>query len=268
MGVRAFGASYGGHPSISDDGSGNVVIAGGKSILLPDTSSLARQSDTNVKIVFAANQIQLRSATTRACYVNFSTLQPFNLSVQPMGGGIVLPDNYDITMGAGSQVLLDAGSVSLPAMAFAADTDTGIYDSGVSEMAFAVSGAQKGVVSASQWTFAEVVALSDKMKLGYYAGTVASGAGSTMDLANGSIQVWTAPGASRTLYLPLSPESGDFVWVLADYQTANNFTLNGNGNNIQLYNATAVASLTMSAGVGLVLAFDGAEWQEISGQGH
>ena len=52
-----------------------------------------------------------------------------------------------------TSINLPDGSVSVPAMAFASDTDTGIYTPGASTIAFSCNGFEAGRVSFGTWTF-------------------------------------------------------------------------------------------------------------------
>tara|TARA_R110002020_G_scaffold284778_1_gene500264 strand:- start:3012 stop:4784 length:1773 start_codon:yes stop_codon:yes gene_type:complete len=127
-------------------GSGSDTISGGNSLLF-DGTTLTINTGSNDPIINLSNStksVSLKVATSQKLTIQGSS-DTFVFDASSSTGGITFPDGTTQTTAASGggvtfPIEADSGSSGAPSYAFSADTDTGIYLSGASNMGITAGG--------------------------------------------------------------------------------------------------------------------------------
>lgn len=227
--------------------SGTVVLTGAQLNRVSYKFTGALAGNTSVQVPASIQQYWIDNETTGAFTLTITAGGAGSTFNVPQGARVILYcDGLNIvnavSAGAGSTTLVADGTAAAPGLAWASETDMGLYKPGVNTLGFSTAGTARGNINATgQWTI----------------NAPSSGSALTVSTAAGGNAITATPGTVTGVAYSFSTNGGTGIWSSAgsnlDLATAstNRININSTGNvTINAPNSGAPLTINGTTGAG------------------
>lgn len=208
---------------------GTVVLTGAQLNRIAYKFTGALAGNTVVQVPASIQQYWVDNETTGAFTLTISDGGGSTVTVSQGTRNILYCDGLNVvnavSAGAGGITLVADGSAAAPGLAWASETDMGLYKVGVNTLGFSTASTARGSINATgNWVIAAA-------NTGIALALTGTGGATTVNItAVGTGSAVNVAGAAATQLTPLSwQQSGQAAWQLYEPVSSSDFRIFGNG---------------------------------------